>query len=443
MCEGAILPKLVVFAIPLILSSMLQLLFNAVDVIVVGRFAGSQSLAAVGATTSLINLMVNLFIGLSIGANVLVGRYLGAKDEVGVRESVHTSILLALISGIVMMTIGLTAAEPILRLMATPSDVIELSAVYIRIYFIGMPAFMVYNFGASILRAMGDTRHPLFFLCISGAVNLVLNLVFVICFHLNVAGVALATGVSQYLSAFFVLRCLRQTEGMCHLEWNQLRLYRSRLIQILQIGGAAGFQSVMFNISNVIIQSSINSFGSVIVAGNTAACNIEGFIYVAMNAVTQTALSFVSQNYGARQYQRIDQIFLRCLAMVTGIGVSFGVGAYLMGDILLGAFSADPTVIKYGVYRLSVVCVLYALCGVMDVIAGTIRGLGYSMLPMVVSLMGACVFRIVWIFTVFSAHHTLYFLFVSYPISWGLTAAVLFICYFVIRKKLYAGKGQE
>ncbi|MGN1031770.1 MAG: MATE family efflux transporter [Butyricicoccaceae bacterium] len=437
MTEGAILPKLFLFAIPLILSSILQLLFNAADIIVVGRFSGSQALAAVGATTSLITLFVNLFLNVSIGSNVLTARYYGAKDEQQVREAVHTSITMAAIGGVIMIFVGVLASRPMLTLMRTPDDVIDQAVLYMSIYFVGMPALMVYNFGAAVLRAVGDTKRPLYFLTISGCVNVALNLMFVILLQLGVAGVALATILSQYLSAGFIVRCLCQTEGACHLELRNLHINKGMLLQILRIGGAAGFQSVMFNISNVLIQSSVNSFGSLVMAGNTAACNLESFIFVSMNSVTQTSLSFTSQNLGAEQYHRIDQIMVRCLVFSAAVGLLLGQGIYLLGHPLLGLYTSEPEVLQYGLFRLSIISTTYALCGVMDVLAGTIRGMGYSALPTVVSLLGACVFRIIWIFTFFRQQHTLFILYVSYPISWLLTAAAHFCCYLWVRRRVF------
>ena len=440
LCEGAILPKLFVYAIPLILSSLLQLMFNTADVIIVGRFSGSQALAAVGSTTSLINLLVNLFLGVSIGTNVLVARYYGAKDRKGVQETTHTAILLALIGGILMVFLGNVIARPMLSLMGTPEDVLDLAVRYMSIYFLGMPGFMVFNFGAACLRAVGDTRRPLYFLTGSGVVNVILNLIFVIVFRMSVAGVALATISAQYLSAAFVVICLCKTDGACHLELRQLRIHPYRFAEMMRIGLAAGFQSVMFNISNVLVQSSVNSFGSVVVAGNAAAFNIEGLIYVSMNAVTQTALSFCSQNFGAQQYQRIDKIVVRCLAMVISIGLLLGGGAFLIGTPLLGLYTTEPEVLQYGLFRMSVLLTTYFLCGMMDTMAGSIRGLGYSAAPTIVSLLGACVFRIVWIFTVFRMHHTLFALYVSYPISWVLTFVAHLCCYAWIHHRTFPKK---
>ncbi len=437
MCHGPILKKILIFAVPLILSGVLQLLFNAADIIVVGRFSGSTALAAVGSTSALINLLVNLFIGLSIGTNVLVARFYGAQDEKNVHETVHTSILVSLIGGILLIFIGVLLAKPLLEMMGTPHDVIEQSVIYMRIYFIGMPAFMTYNFGAAILRAIGDTKRPLYFLTVAGIVNVLFNLFFVIVLKMGVAGVALATTISQCISAILILICLTKTEGMCQLDLHQLKWYPDKLLLMLKIGLPAGLQGIIFSISNVLIQSTVNSFGSNVMAGSTAAANIEGFVYTAMNAIYQTALSFTSQNMGAKQYHRVDRILLISLGVVSVIGIVLGVGAYLAGDILLGIYTNDPEVIRYGLTRLQWVCIPYFLCGMMDVCVGSLRGLGYSIMPMIVSLTGACLSRVIWIYTIFQLHPTLWVLFISYPISWFLTALVHMICYGVVRKKVF------
>lgn len=437
MCEGALLPKILIFSLPLMLSGILQLLFNAADIVVVGRFSGSQALAAVGSTSSLINLLVNLFIGLSIGTNVLIARYYGAHQDNAVQATVHTSITVALIGGLILIFLGVGLARPLLEMMGTPLDVIDQAVVYMSIYFIGMPAFMVYNYGAAILRAVGDTKRPLYFLIISGVVNVLFNLLFVIVMHLGVAGVALATIIAQYLSACMILYCLNHTDSSYRLDWRHLKLDREQFGQMMRLGIPAGFQGIVFNISNVLIQSSVNSFGSLVMAGNTAASNIEGFVYMAMNAVYQTALSFTSQNYGARQYRRIDQILIRCVILVSIVGLTLGVGAYLLGQPLLGIYSNDPQVIQYGLARLAIISTLYFSCGIMDVFAGTIRGLGYSVTPMIVSLLGACAFRVIWIFTIFQIQHTQFILYISYPISWVLTTSAHLICYLYIRKNRF------
>ena len=438
MCHGPLFSRLIVFAIPLILSGILQLLFNAADIIVVGRFTGSHALAAVGSTSSLINLLVNLFIGVSVGANVLLGRYYGAQDYKNASETVHTAMVTAIVGGVIMIIAGVLLARPLLEMMGTPQDVLSLSVLYMRIYFIGMPAFMVYNFGAALLRALGDTKRPLYFLTVAGVVNVIFNLFFVIVLHMGVAGVALATIIAQAISAGLILLSLEKSEGVLHLRLKELSFHKDKLFGMLRVGLPAGLQGVIFNISNVLIQSSINSFGSVVMAGNTAASNIEGFVYTSMNAVYQTSLSFTSQNYGAKQYHRIDKILLQCLGIVTCVGLFMGIGAFLLGHPLLSIYSSSEEVIQYGIARLSVVSASYFLCGIMDVFVGSLRGIGYSIMPMLVSLAGACLFRIIWIFTIFQVEHTQFSLYVSYPISWMLTISAHFICYLLVRKKAFA-----
>ena len=440
MCHGPLLGKIIVFAVPLILSGILQLLFNAADIIVVGRFAGSEALAAVGSTSSLINLLVNVFIGLSIGANVLVARFYGAGKDKEVEETVHTSILLSVISGGILLVAGVLSARPLLTLMGTPDNVIEHSTLYMKIYIVGMPVMLLYNFGAAILRAVGDTKRPLYFLFSAGIVNVVLNLIFVIVFSMGVAGVAWATVISQCISAALIVMCLMKSESSYRLYWKKLRIVPAKMKAIARIGFPAGLQGAIFSISNVLIQSSINSFGSVAMAGNTASSNIEGFIYNSMNAVYQTALSFTSQNYGAGEYKRMRKVMLICLGLVTLVGAVMGFGAILAGRHLLGIYSSDPEVIRFGLYRLTIIASTYYICGWMDTMVGVLRGMGYSVMPMLVSLTGACAFRVLWIFTIFAADRTLTTLYISYPVSWGITAAAHVICYFMIRKKVERGR---
>ena len=418
------------------LAAILQLLFNAADVIVVGRYAGSQSLAAVGSTSALINLLVNVFIGLSVGVNVMVARYYGARRETAVNETIHTAVALSLVSGLFLVVIGLLLARPLLELMGTPDDVLGKAALYMRIYFAGMPVTMLYNFGAAVLRAVGDTRRPLYFLTFAGIVNVVLNLFFVIALNMDVAGVALATVISQCISAGLVVRCLMKSEGCLKLHIKKLRIRRLLLIKIMRIGLPAGLQGAVFSVSNVLIQSSVNSFGSVVMAGNTASSNIEGFIYNAMNAVYQTNLSFTSQNFGAKKYGRINKIMVTCIAVVAAVGISLGMAAFAAGDFLLGIYSSDAEVLKYGMIRLSIIGTTYFLCGIMDTMVGSIRGIGYSVMPMLVSLTGACGLRILWIFTIFQWHRTLMTLYISYPVTWIVTAAAHFICFMIVRKRL-------
>lgn len=436
MCRGPLLGKILIFALPLMLSGILQLLFNAADIVVVGRFASSQALAAVGSTSALINLIINVFIGLSVGANVLVARYYGAGEREQVSQAVHTSVLLSLLCGVVLIAVGVALSRPLLELMGTPEDVINMSATYMRIYFCGMPVLMLYNFGAAILRSVGDTKRPLYFLIVAGVINVVLNLFFVIVCGMDVDGVALATVISQAVSAGLILLCLMRMEGPCHLDLHKLHIYKDKMWQIVRVGLPAGLQGCIFSISNVLIQSSVNSFGSVAMAGNTAASNIEGFVYTGMNAIYQTALSFTSQNYGARQYHRITRVMRLCLALVTAVGLGLGLTAVLLHTQLLGIYSSDPQVITYGTMRMQFVATLYFLCGIMDVMAGVMRGMGYSILPMIVSLTGACGLRILWIFTLFAANRTLSMLYVSYPVSWLITALAHLGCYFWVRRKM-------
>lgn len=437
MCNGPLLKKIILFAIPLMLSGVLQLLFNAADVIVVGRFTGNEALAAVGSTSSLINLLINLFVGVSVGANVLLGKHIGARDEENASKTVHTAVTFALVVGIAMIFVGFFLSRPLLELMGTPEDVINLSVLYMRIYFVGMPAFMFYNFGAALLRAVGDTKRPLYFLTLAGIINVIFNLIFVIVFHMGVAGVALATIISEGISAFLVFLCLKGADGVLHLDHRSLSFHKDVAIQMMKIGLPAGLQGCIFSVSNVLIQSSVNSFGSIAMAGNTASANLEGFVYNAMNSLYQTSLSFTSQNMGAKKYKRVDKILIECLVIVMIVGIVMGGGAYLIGTSLLSIYSSDPQVISYGLLRMSLICVPYFLCGMMDVFVGSLRGMGYSVMPMLVSLTGACLFRIIWIFTIFATNRSLFVLYVSYPVSWALTATAHLICYMIVRKKVF------
>ena len=443
MCSGPLLSRILLFAIPLICSGVLQLVFNATDIIVVGRFVSSNAMAAVGSTSSLINLLVNFFIGISVGANVLVARFRGANDFDDAQETVQTALITAVAGGFVLIALGILLARPMLVWMATPDEVISQAVLYMRVYLIGMPATMLYNFGAAILRAVGDTRRPLYFLTLAGLVNVAGDLLFVLVLDMGVAGVAVATVISQIISATLIVLCLMRQDGMCNVNLRRMRFHRDKFLRIMQVGLPAGLQSVIFNISNVLIQSSINSFGATVVAGNTAASNIEGFVYTSMNALYQTSLSFTSQNLGARQFGRIDKILVRCLALVFVIGLVLGNGAHLLGQTLLGIYTGEPEVIAYGMMRLGVVSVTYCLCGMMDVVAGSVRGLGYSILPMLVSLVVACVFRIIWIFTVFQWQHTLFSLYISYPISWALTICAHLVCYFAVRRRVFPRTAEK
>lgn len=435
MCHGPVLGKILLFSIPLMLSGMLQLLFNAADVVVVGKYAGSTALAAVGSTGALINLLINVFIGMSVGTNVLTARYYGAKREQDLSETVHTSMVLSLVCGGILIVIGLLFSKPLLELMGTPEDVLSQAALYMKIYFLGMPVNLLFNFGSAILRAIGDTKRPLYFLLGAGVINVCLNLIFVILLHMGVAGVALATIISQCFSAGLVFLCLLKTDSMVRVEMGKLRITKQKLIQIAKIGIPAGMQGAVFSISNVLIQSSINSFGSVAMAGSTAASNIEGFVYTAMNSFHQTAVSFTSQNLGAKQFGRISRVMATCILLVSLVGGAMGMGAYVFGKYLLRIYSSDAEVIAYGLIRMRYVCVPYFLCGVMDTLVGGIRGLGSSIMPMIVSLLGACAFRVLWIFTIFQWKPEFHILFLSYSISWALTAGAHMVCYLIVRRK--------
>ncbi len=436
MCNGPLLGKLLLFTVPLVLSGILQLLFNAADIVVVGRFAGNEALAAVGSTGSLTNLLVNLFIGLSVGVNVLVARYYGGKQEEEVKETVHTSIVISVLGGVILALLGIVLSKPLLTMMDTPESVISHSVLYMRIYFMGMPVMLLYNFGSAVLRAIGDTRRPLYYLTIAGVINVLLNLLFVIVFHMGVAGVAIATVISQIVSAALIVRCLMRSDGCYRLVVGELKVSWDKFGRIARIGFPAGIQGALFSISNVLIQSSINSFGAIAMAGNTAAGNIEGFVYTSMNAVHQSAVSFTGQNLGGKKFDRIKRILVECLLLVTVIGLVMGNGVIWMGESLVGLYSTDAEVIAYGVQRLKGICTLYFLCGVMEVLVGSIRGLGYAIMPMIVSLIGACLFRVIWIATVFQWNKTLDTLYLSYPVSWAITSLVHLICFLIVQKKV-------
>jgi len=440
MCSGTLWNKILIFALPLAASSMLQLLFNAADVVVVGRFAGKEALAAVGSNTSLINLLVNLFVGLSVGTNVVVARDLGAGRHDNVSRSVHTSITLSLISGVMMAVFGVVMVRHLLEWMSSPTDVIELSTVYLRIYFLGMPANLFYNFGAAILRAQGDTKRPLYYLTTAGVVNVLLNLVFVVVLGMDVDGVAIATIIAQYISALLVLRCLMREEGPLHLDLKKLRMEWPVVRRILQVGLPAGFQGIVFSLSNVVIQSSLNSFNDpVIVAGSAASANIEGFVYAAMNAFYQTALTFTGQNYGAGKCGRVDRVLMLCETFSMSTGLVLGNLAFFFGPELAGIYApGEDQVIAQALIRMSFLCCPYLLAGFMDTMVGVLRGIGYSVVPMVVSLIGACGLRLIWVATVFPLFRSPATLYVSYPVTWVITGGVHLMFFLYVRKRAYA-----
>ncbi|MCR4630552.1 MAG: MATE family efflux transporter [Treponema sp.] len=438
MTEGPIFSKLLKFSIPLILSSLLQLLFNAADVIVVGRFAGDNSLAAVGSTGSLINLLINLFMGLSVGTNVVVANYFGAKQNNELHDTIHTAVLVSIYSGLILTVVGVLGAKPILTFMQAPEEVLNLAALYLRIYFGGITATMVYNFGSAILRAKGDTQRPLYILLGAGILNFVLNLIFVIIFKMDVAGVGLATVISQILSAVLVIIILIREKDDFHLDLKKLKINRMIFIKIVKIGLPAGFQGIMFSFSNVIIQSSVNTFGPIMIAGNAAACNLESFIYTSMNGFSQGSLTFCSQNMGAGKTDRIKKVVWISQGSIIVIGAILSAIFLFFGTQLLGIFTKSEDVVKAGMIRLWIIFTTYYLCGMMDGMANSIRGIGHSLMPVISSLLGACIFRIIWLFTIFliPQFHIPQTIFVSYPISWILTFAANVIWYNKYMRKM-------
>lgn len=437
MTEGPLTKKIILYSLPLMVTGILQLLYNAADVIVVGRYAGSVALAAVGSTTSLINLILNVSVGLSVGASVTVAQDYGAKNYSELSKSVHSSVLLGILSGLLVAAVGFFASGQFLIWMDSPEDILPLSTLYLRIYFLGAPASLVYNFCASILRSVGDTRRPLIYLTISGILNVGLNLVFVILFHMSVDGVAYATIISQYVSAFMIVTHMLKTDGVYKLVPSKLRFDKAKLKKIVYIGFPAGLQGTVFSLSNVVIQSSVNSFGSLVVSASTAAANLEGFVYTAMNTMYQAALTFTGQNVGAHKFERIKKVNINCIILVCIIGIVLGGFVYIFAEPLLKIYIPnEPEALPYGVTRLLYVCAPYFLCGIMDVMVGSLRGMGASIMPMIVSLCGACGLRLIWIATVFKAHHTLPMLFISYPLSWLITASVHFVCYTRMQKKM-------
>ncbi len=451
MCEGPLFGKILRFALPLMVTNILQLLFNATDMVVVSRFAadGNTALAAVGATNALSSLLVTLLGGLSLGATVVVSRFMGARDQKRVTRAVHTSITVALGSGVLMGLIGLFFGGTFLSWMDTPPNILPDATLYIKIYFCGLPAQMLLNFGAAVLRAVGDTRRPLYYLSAAGVLNVLLNLVFVIVFHVDVAGVALATVISQSLSAVLVIRALIVDGGAVKLNPAALRIHKEEFFQILRVGLPAGLQSALFGLSNVLIQSSVNlldvsmavcgatSAQGTVIAANTAANNIENFVYFSMNAIAQGTVNFVGQNAGAAKMDRVRRVVFLTGGMVCVLGLVFGGIVYFCGEFLLGIYRPGETeVISIGMIRFSYILLPYFFCGLMDSLASAMRGLGRSVLPMIVSLLGACGLRILWIYTFFAWKPTLGMLYISYPISWALTAAVHAICLFFTYRKV-------
>lgn len=442
MCSGPLFSKIVKYAVPMMLTSILQLLYNAVDIIVVGRYVGSTALAAVGSTSSLINLIVNAFVGLSVGASVILAQQIGAGKRNEAFKTVHTAMTTAIIVGIFLGFFGFFACRPLLELMGSPKDVIDQSTLYMKIYFLGMPAFIVYTFGSAVMRTVGDTKRPLVFLSISGLANVALNLVFVLVFHMGVEGVAIATIVSQYISALFVVFALLKSDGICRLLLKELKICWKTLFSMIKVGVPVAVQSCVFSLSNVLIQSSVNSFGSTAIAGNAAAANIEGFLYVAMNAFGQSATTFAGQNYGAKQYKRITKTLLYCVSISFLIGATIGPLMYIFGAPLLKIYSPENLdAISFGLTRLRYIAFFYGVCGLMDSLSGTIRGTGSTFMPMLISILGVCGIRIVWVLTIFPRIHTLECLYVSYLLSWSFTAVLHAICYFVVVKRKFKSEN--
>ena len=439
MTQGSLFKNVVLFSIPLMLSGLLQVFYNAADVIVVGHFAGSDSLAAVGSTGSLTNLMINMFIGLSIGTAVLVANGFGSRNSEKISRSVHTAITLSLISGVFLAVLGFFASKPALRLMGSPENVIGKSTLYMRIYFMGMPANMLFNFGSAILRSVGDTRRPLYFSIISGMVNVLLNLFFVIALHMDVAGVALATIISQMLSATLVVLCLIRADGAYKLNIHKLKIHKTELLEMMRIGLPAGLQGAMFSISNIIIQSSVNSFGSTVMAGQAASGNLASFIYIAQNAFQHTTLTATAQNYGAKNAKRIKKSLFVSSLSVSVVGLLIGFGILTFAKPLLAIYTKETAVVAAAVAILAIECPTHWICGLMETFVGALRGLGSSVTPMIVTLVGTCLLRIVWVYTIFANNHTIQTLFWSYPVSWFATTLMHLVCFII----LYSKKKKE
>ena len=435
MIDGGIFRSILFFSIPLLIGNFFQQLYNTVDSYVVGNFVNTNALAAVGTTGTLINLLVGFFVGVSSGATVIISQFFGAGDGKNVSKAVHTSIALALAGGLIIMVLGLLTARPSLVLLGVPEEILGDALTYMNVYYCGIIASMIYNVGTGVLRAIGDSRMPLYVLIVCCLVNIVLDLLFVLGFHWGVFGVAIATVLSQVVSAVLIMARLMLTRESYRVELKRIRFDKSILKNVIRIGLPAGMQGAIFSISNVLIQSSVNSFGSIAMAGNTASSNVEGFVYTAMNAVYQTNLSFTSQNLGGGKYARINRTLYICLGVVTGVGIALGAGAVLGGRSLLHIYSSDPEVIRYGMLRMTIICSTYFLCGIMDCMVGSLRGMGYSVVPMFVSLAGACGFRVIWVFTVFAAYRSLDVLYISYPVSWAITAAAHMLTFRKIRRR--------
>lgn len=436
MLTGPLLKKLLLFSMPLMASSVLQLLFNAADVVVLGRYASYASLAAVGGTTAIVNLVVNLLIGMAVGVNVVIARYIGEGDkEREISAAIHTAVAVAIVGGVVLGGIGCAGADWILRAVSTPEDTIDLARIYLYIYFAGTPAIMLYNYGAAALRAQGDTQRPLIFLTVSGVVNVALNLLFVIVFQMDVAGVALATVISEVLSAALVLLCLMRAQDCLHFSWRELRVDRRSLALMAKVGIPAGIQSCLFSLANVVIQGAINAYGSIVVAGCSAAGSIDGFIYVAMNTFHQSAQTFLSQNIGAGKYERVKEILKKCLLCTVVTGALLSAVACIWSEPLLRIYNQDPDVLAVGVVRLRMVVAPYVIFGMADVLTGAIRGCGSPVLPVIVNLLCTCAFRLACIAAINTDTMPVTWVYMSYPASWMVLFTVLLICWCRLYRK--------
>ena len=436
MTSGPFFKKILIFSVPLMLTGVLQLIYNAADVMVVGRFAGSDSLAAVGSTSSLVNLIINLFLGLSTGAGVVTARHIGAYEGNKIHNSVHTAIAISILAGFIVGIFGFTFSPIFLKLMGTPENILQLASVYLKIYFLGAPGSLIYNFGASIVRSTGDTKRPLFILGFTGIINVVLNVILVVGFHLNVAGVAIATIVAQYISAILIVIRLTSIENACRLSFKKVRIHKSELKEIIRIGLPAGLQSSLFSFSNVLIQSTINSFGSLAMAGNTAAQNADAIIYTCTNAVAQTSMTFSSQNMGAKKYGNLRKIYFMCMGFALALSIFFGAIGFIFPDEIIGIFTTEQEVIEMGKHRLFIMMATYFICSIMDVSGCQLRGMGKSLEPMIITLLGTCGIRILWLYTGFPLKKELWNLYLAYPLSWGITFVCLFICFVIFEKRL-------
>lgn len=436
MSNGSILPKIFAFTLPLMLTGILHLLFNAADIVVVGKFAGDESLAAVGSTTSIVNLFVNIAMGLSVGVNIIVSIAYGAKNYEKIHRTVQTAVLTSLILGVIVGGLGYIFAKPILFLMDTPNDIIDKAADYLKIYFLGMPALLIYNYIAAILRAFGDTRRPLIFLFTAGIINVILNLIFTIVFRMDVKGVAIATVISQTFSMVLILRCLIKTNDCYRYNIKEVKIYPKELFEMVKFGFPAAATSSLFSFSNMIIQSSVNTFGSVVIAGNSIASSIEGFVYTSMDSVSQATLTFTGQNYGAKKYKRLNPILFNGIILVTLFGLSLGLMSLVLDDFLFGIYTNSSAVIAAAKVRAWVIMPTYFMCGIMNVFIGSIRGHGYSILPTVISAVGILAVRLIWVYTIFSAFRDIRILYSSWGVSYLVVIIAFTISYIIIHNKI-------